>query len=100
MVLPDELCQDLDALVLEEDVGIPEVYRGFLKVGTDAKLKACRADRLGPAKRVAWENQGARGWCRSPVRAAYLRLIKKFAGRGARRRKEEVEFLGRLLVAG
>ena len=42
------------------------------RIGTDARTKACRADRLGSAKRVAWaEGCRKRDDCRSPPLGAF-----------------------------
>ncbi|RLE21730.1 MAG: hypothetical protein DRJ65_15490 [Acidobacteria bacterium] len=50
VILTDEMCQSLEALASEKNVGIPE-------------------DLL----RLFEEVQGPRGWCRSPLRIAQLR---------------------------
>jgi len=73
VILTVEMCQSLEALVLEKNVGIPE---GLLRLFESRN----RRQTEGLPSRQAWTraagsvgSQSPRIWCRSPLRIAQLR---------------------------
>ena len=67
------MCQSLEALVLEKNVGMPSGMLRLFESRNRHQPEGLPRRRRGGAKRPVWANQGPRGWCRSTLRIAQFR---------------------------